>query len=70
MDVGNSTQESSPSVEDAARPSTVAKNARVRRGVKVTGSGAARGIRMKMEARGSERDIIGPMLRINFRSSK
>jgi hypothetical protein len=64
VDVGNSTRESLPSVEDAARPSTVEKNVRAPRGVKVTDSGAARGIRMKMEVIGNEKDIIDP---INFR---
>ncbi len=60
-DVGNSTRESSPSVEDAARPSTVEKNVRAPRGAKVIDSGAARGIQMKMEVIGTEKDIIDPI---------
>ena len=64
VDVGNSTRESSPSVEDAARPSTVEENVRALPGVKVTDSSVARGIRMKMEARGHHRPDSAHQLQV------
>ena len=69
VDVGNSTRESSPRVKDATRPSTVEKNVRALRGVKVTNSEFWCSTRDTDEGGGerTERDIMDPILHINFK---